>query len=90
MTTTTTTAHGNAAKVIFSGLSHAERAYARHPVNGKYRGFAALHDLFDANELIAPHVDMTKETWTEDANAITEKVNAMILEDKTNDSSTKN
>lgn len=41
-----------AARRIFSTLSPIEVAYAGDPARGFYRGFPALHDLFDANELV--------------------------------------
>lgn len=44
------------ARFILGQLTPEQLAYAKDPARGEYRGFAALHDLMDAN-MILPGAD---------------------------------
>ena len=56
-------------------------AYANDPQRGEYKGFAALHDLCDANMLLpirGGFVDPSDQQETDYLNAVMEGVNARI------------
>jgi len=44
------------AEYVMNQLNESDIAYASDPARGEYRGFAALHDLMDANMLL-PEID---------------------------------
>lgn len=63
-------------------LTPEEIAYAANPARGEYQGFAALHDLFDANEAVAAAVGDPDGSpkWFERANAFTSAVTKILVE----------
>lgn len=65
---------------IFQKLTPAQVAYAASTARGEYRGFAALHDLMDANMLLIGDGEFTGTV--EDIhrhNATMEEVSALII-----------
>jgi hypothetical protein len=64
-------------------LTPQEVAYAIDAARGEYRGFAALHDLFDANEELWKAADspddFNSEAHLELLNAAMEHINARLL-----------
>lgn len=65
------------AKEIVDGLTPSELAYAISPERGEYFGFAALHDLFDANELL-PGISTGGELDFATDNAVIKEVNLLL------------
>ncbi len=72
------------AEKAMSQLSQAEIAYAKSPKRGEYRGFAALHDLFDANDLLPVWEDARDDETALQAhvnycNAVIDEITRRIL-----------
>ena len=74
---------------VMSKLAPDQVAYAADPARGEYRGFAALHDLLDANMLLpfADDVDLLADDdewptayaeWQTFANAVMDEVSRRI------------
>lgn len=61
-------------------LTPSQIAYAASPARVEFRGFAALHDLFDANEALpdAQNASSSPE-WIANANKFMEEVTALLL-----------
>ena len=78
----------DAARQPFAGLRSDDIDYAGDPARSQYRGFAALHDLFDANDLL-PCDGIPDNTEDEAfvnglctfANEVVEHVTALIIAD---------
>ena len=66
------------AEKIVNQLSDEDVAYATDPERGEYRDFAALHDLFDANELL-PSDGRPEIEQIDDWNAIMAVVDDILL-----------
>jgi len=67
---------------VMSQLTSANIAYAADPARGQYRGFAALHDIMDANMLLPFAEDedlLAFAKWTNFANAVMDEVSRRIL-----------
>lgn len=69
-----------ARKIVYS-LPVAHLLYAASEKRGEFRGFAALHDLFDANMMLPgaedDHEDMAE--WLDRSNKIMDKVTQLII-----------
>ena len=65
---------------IFSPLSKEEILYANDPERGEFRGFAALHDLLDANMLL-PFANKAEinEEYIKFCNTVMDKFNDTLL-----------
>jgi hypothetical protein len=61
---------------IMNTLSDEDLAYAAHPDRQHYRGFAALHDRMDANDLL----EGILIHGTSAANRVSDIVSGMIVE----------
>jgi hypothetical protein len=69
------------ARAIIAELTEEQIEYATDSRRGKYAGFAALHDLFDAN-MILPGADAPigeLAGWTEMANATSDRVTEILV-----------
>jgi hypothetical protein len=77
------------ARLILAKLTPEQKAYAADPARGEYRGFAALHDLMDANMLLPepptlPSGDVDEayvEADIDRCNRIMEAMNKLLLAD---------
>lgn len=70
------------AEAIVEQLNPAQIAYAASHDRGEFRGFAALHDLMDANMLLPGAEDgslMDRADWTDYANGIMNDVSLILL-----------
>lgn len=74
-----------AAELVMASLSREDIKYAADPSRGEYRGFAALHDIMDAN-MILPFAedDSLDDAGRTDeyvlfANAVSDEVSRRIL-----------
>ena len=66
---------------VVAQLTPADIAYAKDPQRGEYKGFAALHDLCDANMLLpirGGFVDSSDQQETDYLNAVMEGINEYI------------
>lgn len=68
------------AAAIVAELTPQMIAYASDPARGDYRGFAALHDLCDANMLLPLYDDCPEEFagWMQWFNLIIAEVNKIL------------
>lgn len=73
-----------AALKIYDQLTEADRLYADSPERGTYRGFAALHDLMDANMILplanSATLDLNDGGYVNWCNAIMDAVSLLIIE----------
>ena len=71
-------AYGDAVAIL-AQLSRGDISYALDPERGKFRGFAALHDLHDANEFLPWDFDGETEGNIKRATAAIEQFNQLII-----------
>ena len=75
----------NDALALFAQLSPEQLAYAISPARGAFRGFAALHDLLDANMLLpqypADESEPSLTAHTDRCNAAMSKFNELLFEE---------
>ena len=71
-------AYGDAVAIL-AQLSQGDISYALAPERGKFRGFAALHDLHDANEFLPWEGDMSAEENVRRAGAAIEQFNQLVI-----------
>lgn len=72
------------ARAMLEVVTPEQLTYAKDPERGDFCGFAALHDLFDAN-LILPEAETAcanDPAWLERARAAIEAFDALILAPK--------
>jgi hypothetical protein len=67
------------AAAIVASLTPEQIEYSIAEERGEFRGFAALHDLMDANELILSRVPEDDGEWLKSCNRIGFRVTAMLL-----------
>lgn len=71
------------ADIVMRQLSAEQIEYAADPERGQYRGFAALHDLMDANMLIpfaeGGMADENRDEFFLFANAVMDEVSRRII-----------
>lgn len=66
---------------IVNALKPGDILYAAHPDRGEFRGFAALHDLFDANMMLpVGEEEAMDQEWMDRMNLIMAKVTELIIE----------